>query len=114
MTSIITTTTIPEKRKNTNKFNGEGNKTSTMSADQFFRWRKNLSLKQKDAAVLLGLQKRMIQYYEKGSRNGKPVMIPKSVRLACYALEQGIEDYDGSQTKHINMSLYRKHKNNQS
>lgn len=79
-----------------------------MTADQFFRWRKGLRLKQKDAAELLGLQKRMIQYYEKGSRDGKPVTIPKSIRLACYALEQGIEDYDGTNAKHINPKLNRK------
>ena len=90
-----------DKRKNNNKNNGKASSADIMSADQFFRWRRNLKLKQKEAAELLGLQKRMIQYYEKGSRDGKPVVIPKSVRLACYALEQGIEDYDGTDIKKL-------------
>lgn len=66
-----------------------------MPAEAFREWRKRLGLKQKDAADLLGLKKRMIQYYETGSRSGKHVSIPKSVRLACYALEAGVADYDG-------------------
>ncbi|GAB5510679.1 MAG: hypothetical protein Rhims3KO_20800 [Hyphomicrobiales bacterium] len=66
-----------------------------MSADAFRHWRKRLGLKQKDAADLLGLKKRMIQYYETGSRDGKHVSIPQSIRLACYALEAGVGDYDG-------------------
>ncbi|MDQ0327461.1 transcriptional regulator with XRE-family HTH domain [Rhodopseudomonas julia] len=52
-------------------------------------------MKQKEAADRLGLKKRMIQYYETGERDGKKVKIPKSVRLACYALSVGIADYDG-------------------
>lgn len=66
-----------------------------MSPDQFRAWRRKLGLKQKDAADLLGLKKRMIQYYEKGARDGKPVTIPKSVRLSCYAISIGIADFDG-------------------
>lgn len=66
-----------------------------MPAEAFREWRKRLGLKQKDAADLLGLKKRMIQYYETGSRSGKHVSIPKSVRLACYALEAGVSDFDG-------------------
>ncbi|MEQ8658550.1 MAG: helix-turn-helix transcriptional regulator [Hyphomicrobiales bacterium] len=66
-----------------------------MPAEAFREWRKRLGLKQKDAADLLGLKKRMIQYYETGSRSGKHVSIPKSIRLACYALEVGVGDYDG-------------------
>lgn len=77
-----------------------------MSADSFYKWRKTLGLKQKEAAELLGLQKRMIQYYEKGSRDGKPVAIPKSVRLACYALEQGIEDFDGATTSPLDITRF--------
>lgn len=67
-----------------------------MTPAQFKSWRKNLGFKQKDAAERLGLKKRIIQYYETGQRDGKKVRIPKSVRLACYALSQGIEDFDGS------------------
>ncbi|MBV6658481.1 MAG: helix-turn-helix transcriptional regulator [Devosiaceae bacterium] len=68
-----------------------------MSSAAFRDWRKRLGLKQKDAADLLGLKKRMIQYYETGQRSGKDVSIPKSVRLACYAVERGVGDYDGTQ-----------------
>lgn len=66
-----------------------------MSPEQFREWRRSLGLKQKDAADQLGLKKRMIQYYEKGKRDGRPVEIPKSIRLACYALSNGIDDFDG-------------------
>ena len=66
-----------------------------MSSDQFRAWRKGLGLKQKEAAEALGLKKRMIQYYETGARGSKKVDIPKSVRLACYALSRGVADFDG-------------------
>lgn len=78
--------------KNQKKHADDGN---PMPAEAFREWRKKLGLKQKDAADLLGLKKRMIQYYETGSRSGKHVSIPKSIRLACYALEAGVGDYDG-------------------
>ena len=70
-----------------------------MNSKQFKRWRKSLGLKQHDAAELLGLKKRMIQYYEKGDRDGRKVEIPKSVRLACYAISQGIHDFDGEEPR---------------
>ncbi len=66
-----------------------------MTPRKFKRWRKRLKLSQKEAAEALGLKPRMIQYYEKGERNGEKVKIPKTVRLACYAIDQGVEDYDG-------------------
>jgi predicted transcriptional regulator len=68
---------------------------ASMTPDQFRQWRKRLGLKQKEAADQLGLKKRVIQYYEKGTRDGKKVEIPKTVRLACYALASGIDDYNG-------------------
>ena len=68
-----------------------------MSPKQFRQWRKSLGLKQREAAELLGLKKRMIQYYERGERDGKPITIPKYVRLACYAVSKGINDYDGQE-----------------
>lgn len=67
----------------------------TMKASDFKRWRKGLGLSQKQAADLLGLKRRMVQYYEKGQRNGKKVGVPKTVRLACYAVADGIADYGG-------------------
>jgi len=68
-----------------------------MTPASFRAWRKSLGWKQKDAADYLGLKKRIIQYYEKGNRDGKPVEIPKTVRLSCYALAEGIHDYNGHQ-----------------
>ena len=67
-----------------------------MSPEGFRAWRKGLGLKQKDAAEMLGLKKRVIQYYEKGTRDGKAVEVPKTVRLACYAISNGVTDFDGS------------------
>jgi transcriptional regulator with XRE-family HTH domain len=66
-----------------------------MRPRDFKRWRKSLGLSQKMAADALGLKRRVVQYYEKGEREGKEVEIPKSVRLACYALNEGISDYHG-------------------
>jgi transcriptional regulator with XRE-family HTH domain len=66
-----------------------------MSPHQFKAWRKALGLKQKEAAARLGLKKRVIQYYERGHRDGKKVEVPKAVELACYALASGVEEYDG-------------------
>jgi transcriptional regulator with XRE-family HTH domain len=66
-----------------------------MTPSQFKAWRKSLGYKQKDVAELLGLKKRVIQYYEKGKRDGKAVEIPKSVELACHAISSGIGGFDG-------------------
>ena len=78
-----------------------------MTAQQFRAWRREMGLKQKDAADLLGLKKRMIQYYEKGNRDGKSVTIPKSVRLACYALTIGIADYNGTIVSNFDPTQYK-------
>lgn len=72
-----------------------------MSPQQFRAWRASLGLKQKDAADRLGVKKRIIQYYEKGERDGKTLEIPKYIRLACYATSEGVTDFDGEKpTKH--------------
>jgi DNA-binding XRE family transcriptional regulator len=76
----------------------EGNE-GVVTPKQFKEWRKKLGLKQKEAAEHLGLNKRMIQYYEKGERDGKKVEIPLYVRLACYAVEENVADYDGAAVK---------------
>ncbi len=70
-----------------------------MTPENFKSWRKAMGLKQKEAAVLLGLKKRVIQYYEKGKRDGKKVEIPKSIQLACYALSRGVSAFDGKTAK---------------
>ncbi|GAB5469883.1 MAG: hypothetical protein Kilf2KO_29130 [Rhodospirillales bacterium] len=66
-----------------------------MRSQDFKKWRKSLGLSQKDAGEALGLKRRVVQYYEKGERGGSKVKIPKTVRLACYALTAGVKDYDG-------------------
>ena len=70
-----------------------------MDPQDFKRWRKQLKLSQKDAANALGLKRRMIQYYEKGERDGEKVKIPLSVRLACFAIAEGVADYHGPSRK---------------
>jgi transcriptional regulator with XRE-family HTH domain len=66
-----------------------------MRPQDFKRWRKALTFSQKEAAEALGLKRRVVQYYEKGERGGAKVKIPKTVRLACAALSQGLTDYQG-------------------
>jgi transcriptional regulator with XRE-family HTH domain len=66
-----------------------------MKGHDFKRWRKAQEMSQKDAADALGLKRRVVQYYEKGERDGEPVKIPRVVRLACYAILIGITDYHG-------------------
>lgn len=70
-----------------------------MNGKQFRKWRKARKLSQKRTAELLGLKPRMIQYYEKGERDGKSVQIPKAVRLACFALDEGVVDFDGEHVR---------------
>ncbi len=70
-----------------------------MRAADFKRWRKSLRLSQKQAAEALGLKRRMVQYYEKGERDGEKVVVPKAVRLACWTLVAGITDYHGPEAK---------------
>lgn len=68
---------------------------ASMTPESFRLWRRQLGLSQKDAAELLGLKRRMVQYYEKGEREGEPVEIPLGIRLACWALSRGVVDYAG-------------------
>ena len=66
-----------------------------MTPTDFKRWRKSLGFSQEEAGDALGLKRRVIQYYEKGERDGKKIKIPKSVRLACHSLSLGVKDYHG-------------------
>lgn len=74
---------------------GPPNGKRKMEPADFRRWRKSLNLSQKAAAEALGLKRRVVQYYERGERDGSQVDIPKTVRLACFALSQGCSDYEG-------------------
>ncbi len=66
-----------------------------MKPSEFKAWRKSMKWTQKEAAKHLGCKSRIIQYYEKGERNGDPFEIPKAIELACYALTLGVESYSG-------------------
>lgn len=67
-----------------------------MTPKDFKHWRKGvMRMSQKEAAEALGLKRRVVQYYEKGERDGDSLEIPKAVRLACFALAQGVTDYHG-------------------
>ncbi|WP_108658241.1 helix-turn-helix domain-containing protein [Acuticoccus kandeliae] len=66
-----------------------------MNAAQLRAWRKTNGWGQAELAKKLGLQRRMIQYYERGERDGKPIAIPRAVGLACYAIACGVVDFDG-------------------
>ncbi|MGA1206185.1 MAG: helix-turn-helix domain-containing protein [Litorivicinaceae bacterium] len=70
-----------------------------MKPSEFKAWRKHLKLTQKDAAQKLGLKSRIIQYYEKGERNGDKFEIPRAIELACYAITLGVERYHGPEPK---------------
>ncbi|MEQ9334445.1 helix-turn-helix transcriptional regulator [Thalassobaculum sp.] len=71
-----------------------------MKPGDFRRWRKSLKLSQKEAAEALGLKRRVVQYYEKGERDGETVKVPKYIRLACSALASGVQDYGGPAKDH--------------
>lgn len=82
------------KTKKSKRLQGDGD-NRVMKPSDFKRWRKTLRLSQKQAAEALGLKRRVVQYYEKGVRDGSPVEIPKAIRLACYAVAEGCSDYSG-------------------
>jgi len=66
-----------------------------MEPAEFRRWRKWMGLSQKETAAALGLKRRVVQYYEKGERDGEPLSVPRSVWLACHALANGVSSYHG-------------------
>ena len=68
-----------------------------MTPAQFKAWRKRLRLSQTAAAKALGLGLSTVALYEQGKRweDGRPVVIPKHVRLAMAAIALGLKDYDG-------------------
>jgi len=54
-----------------------------MDKVSFKKWRKKNGFSQQQAADVLGLKRRMIQYYEKGKKGDKIIQIPKDIQLAC-------------------------------
>ena len=80
---------------NKTKKKADPKKAAVMPPEAFRAWRKSLRLSQKEAAAALGLKRRIVQYYEKGERDGARIEVPRTVRLACFALSQGAKDYPG-------------------
>lgn len=68
-----------------------------MTPAAFAAWRAHMGLSKKAAAEALGVSPRMVGYYESGERDGRSVLIPKPVTLACAALALGITSYGGPQ-----------------
>jgi Predicted transcriptional regulators len=70
-----------------------------MTPEQFKTWRERMGLSQIAAAEALGLSRGSINLYERGSRreDGRPVVVPKTVELACAALTMGVRSYDGGE-----------------
>ena len=60
----------------------EAGKPATMPPERFKAWRKSLGMSQKEAAAALGLKRRIVQYYEKGVRDGSDIEVPKTVLVA--------------------------------
>ena len=54
-----------------------------MDKVSFKKSRKKNGFSQQQAADVLGLKRRMIQYYEKGKKGDKIIQIPKYIQLAC-------------------------------
>lgn len=57
------------------------------------RWRARMGLSQRAAAGALGLSLSSYQDQERGTnrQTGQPIRTPRSLLLACSALEQGLE-----------------------
>jgi transcriptional regulator with XRE-family HTH domain len=64
-----------------------------MSPHRFRQWRDTLGLTQSEAAKALGIGLSTLQLYERGRRfdDNRPVEIPRTVAMACAALEAGLE-----------------------
>ncbi len=59
-----------------------------MTPTDFRNWRKRLGMTQAQAAAAMDISPRTIRHYERGSRNGGTVAIPRVVELATRALER--------------------------
>lgn len=68
-----------------------------MTPAQFKAWRKSRGLSQQAAADALGISKSSVELYERGTRreDGRPVVIPKTVALACAAVAFDLPPYGG-------------------
>lgn len=66
-----------------------------MTPKDFKDWREQMGLSQKAAADALGISKPTVENYDRGTRreDGRPVVIPRTVALACAALYHNIEPW---------------------
>ena len=66
-----------------------------MTAEDFKAWREHMGLSQVKAAEALGISKSSVENYERGARpeDGRPVLIPRPVALACSALSRGLDEW---------------------
>jgi len=64
-----------------------------MNKEDFKAWRKKMCFTQQQAADALGVYARTITNYERGQRyeDGREVKIPRSIALACAAVEAGLK-----------------------
>jgi len=64
-----------------------------MTNEQFKAWRKKMNFTLQQAADALGLYARTISNYERGARyeDGREVKIPRSIALACAAVEADLK-----------------------
>jgi len=63
-----------------------------MTPEQFKSWRDEMGFTQAEAAEALGVSKGTVRNYEIGARreDGRAVVIPKTVALACAAVSAGL------------------------
>ena len=67
-----------------------------MTPAAFKDWRLRNDLTQREAAEILGYSPRWVRAWESGfEAPDKPAIIPRAVCLACWAIEQGQEEWDG-------------------
>lgn len=68
-----------------------------MTPEQIKAWREHLKMTQAEAAKALGISPGSLVNYERGTRleDGRLVIIPKTVELACAAVALGIKSYSG-------------------
>ena len=68
---------------------------STLTSDQFTRWRKSLGMSQPAAAKRLGISLSSIYSYESGIRKEGIVKIPLLVTLGMSAILNNLQPYNG-------------------
>jgi DNA-binding XRE family transcriptional regulator len=63
-----------------------------MTNQEIKLWRAAMDMTQEEAAKKLGITKRGYQLYEAGQRpDGRPVIIPRPIALACAAIQAGLD-----------------------